>query len=505
MAQATSAASLSGGSSAGGTGLGGTGGTSTGSSSMGGLGTAGSSFGSSSPSPAAPATTGSSGASQDRSGVAGMIQADPATNSIIISAPAPLFANIRSIVDKLDVRPAQVLIESLVVELSGDNASEFGIQWQSLNGLNSSTASVIGGTNFGSTGQNIISAAESIGSLGAGLNLGVVNGTINIPGVGSVTNIGLLARALETKANANILERPNILTLDNEEGKFLVGQNVPFVTGSYANTGTVTTTTTSSTTGSVVTPFQTYEREDVGLLLRVKPQISEGGNVRLQIYIEDSSVSAGTSGTDLVLNKRSFETSVIVGDGSFVVISGMIQDQVNENQYKVPVLGDIPILGSLFRYDTREHVKTQTMVFLRPHVMRDDAASHALTLDRYDYIRGELDAAKLAPNPVLHDMPLGPLPALPGGGANGAAPAGHSADRAHIVAATVPGEEQAKQVQQQLRELGMDSHWESVASPDGKAQLRVLVDRSPHSDDETMVILRGVGMTPTLGAGAKGP
>jgi len=362
-----------------------------------------------SPSPPSPGPASSSGQGQsggggsDRSGLAGMIQADPATNALIISAPDPLYRNIHAIVDKLDVRPAQVMIETLVAEISGDSASEFGVQWQSLTGLNKNNTSGIGGTNFGGAGQNIIGGAQNLTTLGQGLNVGVVDGSINIPGVGTVTNIGVLARALETKVNANILSRPNIQTLDNEEGKFLVGQNVPFVTGSYSST----------TSTATVSPFQTFERHDVGLQLRVKPQISEGGSVRLTIYIEDSSVSPGSSGTNLVLNKRSFETSVIVQDGSFVVISGMIQDQVNENQYKVPLLADIPGLGYLFRYDTREHVKTQTMVFLRPVVVRDEAASQALTADRYGYIRNELDAAAPMHHLLLQDMSVQPLPDLP--------------------------------------------------------------------------------------------
>jgi len=370
------------------------------------LGSSNGSIGANSPTVSASSAPGgspSAGGGTDRSGLAGMIQADPATNALIVSAPDPLYRNIRNIVDQLDVRPAQVMIETLVAEITGDTAAEFGVQWQSLTGLNNNSPSVVGGTNFGSSSQNIISGAQSLASLGAGLNIGVVNGSITIPGIGSVTNIGVLARALETTTKANILSRPNIQTLDNEEGKFLVGQNVPFVTGSYSST----------TSTSTVSPFQTFERHDVGLQLRVKPQISEGGSVRLAIYIEDSSVSSGTSGTDLVLNKRSFETSVIVQDGNFVVISGMIQDQVNENQYKVPLLADIPLLGHLFRYDTREHVKTQTMVFLRPVVIRDEAASRAVTLDRYDYIRNELNAAAPAWNPVLQNMAVQPMPPLP--------------------------------------------------------------------------------------------
>ena len=482
-------------------GLGSVSGTS-GSSTTGGLGTsttAGASTATAAPSVStAPSSYGGGGGGGDRT-LAGMIQADPATNSLIISAPEPVYRNIRAIVDKLDVRPAQVLIESLVVELTGDRASEFGIQWQSLTGLNSSSTSVIGGTNFGGPSQNIISAASNLTNLGNGLNIGVIKGSITIPGVGSVTNIGLLARALETTANATILSRPNIQTLDNEEGKFLVGQNVPFVSGSYAATGAVTTTT-----GTSVTPFQTYERQDVGLQLRVKPQISEGGSVRLAIYIEDSSVSPGTSGTDLVLNKRSFETSVIVEDGNFVVISGMIQDQVNENQYKVPLLGSIPLLGALFRYDTREHIKTQTMVFLRPTVIRDEQASRSVMLDRYDYIRNELEKAAPPFNPVLPDMPTSWLPPLtskeaPAPAALGKAAAQNGGDAPLIEVAVVDTMAHARQMQRQLRDAGLDAYWESVATSSGQSiRVRVSVQTPRRTVADTLAQLRALGFSPSL-------
>ena len=482
-------------------GLGSVSGTS-GSSTTGGLGTsttAGASTATAAPSVStAPSSYGGGGGGGDRT-LAGMIQADPATNSLIISAPEPVYRNIRAIVDKLDVRPAQVLIESLVVELTGDRASEFGIQWQSLTGLNSSSTSVIGGTNFGGPSQNIISAASNLTNLGNGLNIGVIKGSITIPGVGSVTNIGLLARALETTANATILSRPNIQTLDNEEGKFLVGQNVPFVSGSYAATGAVTTTT-----GTSVTPFQTYERQDVGLQLRVKPQISEGGSVRLAIYIEDSSVSPGTSGTDLVLNKRSFETSVIVEDGNFVVISGMIQDQVNENQYKVPLLGSIPLLGALFRYDTREHIKTQTMVFLRPTVIRDEQASRSVMLDRYDYIRNELEKAAPPFNPVLPDMPTSWLPPLtskeaPAPAALGKAAAQSGGDAPLIEVAVVDTMAHARQMQRQLRDAGLDAYWESVATSSGQSiRVRVSVQTPRRTVADTLAQLRALGFSPSL-------
>jgi general secretion pathway protein D len=503
IAQSGSTASLAGGSGSGsGGGLGSLGGGGT--SGAGGFGSTGSSAaGTPVGSTPAPASSGSSssGGGNDRSGLAGMIQADPATNSLIISAPASLYRNIRAIIDKLDARPAQVLVESLVVELSGDNAQEFGIQWQSLTGLNSSGTSVIGGTNFGSSSQNIISAATSLGNLGAGLNIGVVKGSVNIPGIGTVTNMALLARALETKANANILERPNIQTLDNEEGKFLVGQNVGLVTGSYASTGT----TTTSTTGATVTPFQTYERHDVGLQLRVKPQISEGGTVRLQIYVEDSSIATGTSDTNPTLNKRMFETNVVVEDGNFIVISGMIQDQTNENQYKVPLLGDIPVIGHLFRYDSREHIKTQTMVFLRPTVIRNEGGERNLALDRYEYVRNELADNAPAHNLVLHDMnvaALGPMPEK------------DAADAQRILVAATPDADQAQQVQRQLREIGIDARRlgvETLPGADGKPALAVVASVAPADVDKTLALLRGLGYTPALlapappGAGAAPP
>jgi general secretion pathway protein D len=349
-----------------------------------------------------PSSGGGGGGGGSGGAVAGMIQADPATNSLIISAPEPLYRNIRSIIDRLDVRPAQVMIESLLVELSGDKAAEFGIQWQALSGLSSSGTNVIGGTNFTSGSTNILNLAGNLGAAAPGLNIGVIKGTITIPGTNvTITNLGLLARALETMANTNILSRPNIQTLDNEEGKFLVGQNVGLLTGAFAATGT---------TGASVNPFQTFDRRDVGLQLSIKPQISEGGAVRLAIYIEDSSVATGSAADNPTLNKRSFQTNVIVEDGSFVVISGLIQDQANETVSKVPLLGDIPWIGRLFRYDSREHIKTQTMVFLRPTIIRDESAAAEIAMNRYDYIQAQVAQTRQANLLPLPDLSVGDLP-----------------------------------------------------------------------------------------------
>ncbi|MDQ3447535.1 MAG: type II secretion system secretin GspD [Pseudomonadota bacterium] len=339
-------------------------------------------------------------------GLAGMIQADPATNSLIITAPEVLYRNIRAIVDKLDTRRAQVVIESLIVEVTADKAAEFGIQWQALSGLDGSNTSVIGGTNFGGTGTNIIQGAQNIASLGQGLNLGVVRGRVNIPGVGEVINLAFLARALATSADANILSTPTIQTLDNEEAKFLVGQNIPLITGSFAQ---------GAGSGAGVNPFQTFERRDIGLQLRVKPQISEGGVVRLAIYQELSSIQNTLTAAQggIITNKRSFESSVLVEDGNIVVLGGLIEDRTDNSKSQVPLLGDIPVVGGLFRYENRGRRKTNLLVFLRPYVVRDESTSNALALDRYDYIRGQVNSGTLPDNLIFRDLQGRQLPASP--------------------------------------------------------------------------------------------
>ncbi|HKO67819.1 MAG TPA: type II secretion system secretin GspD [Burkholderiaceae bacterium] len=341
-------------------------------------------------------------------GLAGMIQADPSTNSLIITAPEVLYRNIRAIVDKLDTRRAQVVIESLIVEVTADKAAEFGIQWQALGGVDNSGTNVIGGTNFGVGGNNIINAAQNIGSLGQGLNLGVVRGRVNIPGIGEVLNLAFLARALATSADANILSTPTIQTLDNEEAKFLVGQNIPLITGSFTSTGGA----------GAVNPFQTFERRDIGLQLRVKPQISEGGVVRLAIYQELSSIQNTLTAAQggIITNKRSFESSVLVEDGNIVVLGGLIEDRTDNSKSQVPVLGDIPVVGGLFRYENRGRRKTNLLVFLRPYVVRDEGTSSALALDRYDYIRGQVASGTLPENMIFRDLQgrqLPPTPAVP--------------------------------------------------------------------------------------------
>jgi general secretion pathway protein D len=192
--------------------------------------------------------------------------------------------------------------------------------------------------------------------------------------------LGGLARFLEESGSGNVLSTPNLLTLDNEEAKIVIGQNVPFVTGQFTNTG--------ATNGSV-NPFQTIERKDVGLTLRVRPQISENGTVKLTIFQEVSSVQASTANAanGPTTNKRTIESNVLVDDGSIVVLGGLLQDEYAGSTEKVPGLGDIPILGALFRSETRSRKKTNLMVFLRPVVIRDASASDRLSNDRYEQMR----------------------------------------------------------------------------------------------------------------------
>ncbi|MGE0311178.1 MAG: type II secretion system secretin GspD [Lautropia sp.] len=340
-----------------------------------------------------------------------IIAADPATNSLIVTAPEPVYRNIRAVIDKLDSRRAQVYIESLIVEVSADKAAELGIQWQFLSPSSSGGNQVIGGTNLPARGSggNIIDATANILSLGTGLNIGLVRSSsvIGQDGTSTVVNLGLLARALETHAGANVKATPNLLTLDNEEARIIIGQNVPFITGQY--TGVAGT--------AVANPFQTIERKDVGTTLRVRPQVSEGGVVKMQIFQEVSNVQDASLAAGLVTSRRAIESNVLVDDGQVVVLGGLIEDRVEGSESKVPILGDIPLLGRLFRYDTRSHRRTNLLVFLRPTIIKDPAGSWDVTANRYDYMRTVSSDAALArrwPLPQYESPPAEPLPARPG-------------------------------------------------------------------------------------------
>ena len=330
----------------------------------------------------APAPFTSSGTTTFAAGGA-TITADTANNALVIMAPEPVYNNLRAVIEKLDVRRAQVFVEALICEVSTDKSAEFGIQWQALSGINSTQTRVIGGTNFGArgSGNNIIDISTLPGSVGQGLAFGVTKGTIYIPGLGLITNLAFLARALETQVNANILSTPNLLTLDNEEARILVGQNIPILTGQYATTGSTST----------VTPFQTFERRDIGLILRIRPQITEGGTIRLVVYQEVSRIdnTISTNGAGPVISKRVLESSVVIDDSQIVVLGGLIDDQLMDGSDSVPLLGQIPLAGALFRYDARHRVKTNLLVFLKPTVVRTAADGRTITSERYDFLQGE--------------------------------------------------------------------------------------------------------------------
>jgi general secretion pathway protein D len=363
----------------------------------------------------------------------GIIQADAASNTLIITASEPVYNNLRAVIERLDVRRPQVFVEALIVEVTADKASELGIQWQTLSGVNSSGSNVIGGTNFGSN-NNIIGASTNIMGVGNGLNVGVVSGTTTLPGIGTVLNLGVLAHALANDTNANILSAPNLMTLDNEEAKIVVGQNVPFITGSYAQTGAVAT----------ATPFQTIDRKDVGLTLKIKPQIMQGGSVKLLVSQEVSSVVASTSSavSGPTTNKRSIDTTVIVDENQIVVLGGLIQDSVNQTASKIPVLGDIPFLGALFRYETREQVKTNLMVFIRPYIMYQSDSYKKVTAENYDKASNAREALRMPDSMVMQnddkDKALPPLSPEDRGPAASAPVATPRLDAASAPAATAP-------------------------------------------------------------------
>jgi general secretion pathway protein D len=260
----------------------------------------------------------------------------------------------------------------------------------------------VGGTNLLTLGAN-----AAAGNYGASTGLNIAVGERR----NGVLALGALARFLQTNGDANVLSTPNLLTLDNEEAKIVIGQNVPFVTGQY---------TANNSSSGAVNPFQTIERKDVGLTLRVKPQISENGTVKLQIFQEVSSIDSKSSSTaGLITNKRSIESSVLVEDGSIVVLGGLLQDDTSNSQEKVPGLGDIPIFGNLFKAETRSRKKTNLMVFLRPVVVRDGAATEALSLGRYEQMR--MNQQTFQPN-ATGALPLSGSAVLPPIGAGGSAP-----------------------------------------------------------------------------------
>jgi len=340
----------------------------------------------------------------------GFVQADPSTNSLIITAAEPLYRQVRAVIEQLDSRRAQVYVESLIVKIDNTKAAQFGVQWQNLFGHKGDSTITGAGTNFGSGLANIINgtvavangrsgvgSALSSGAAPTGLNIGILRK------VGDFYTLGAVANFFESQSGANVLSTPNLVALDNEEARIVIGQNVPFVTGSYANSGTAT--------GGTVNPFTTVDRKDVGLTLKIKSQIGEGGTVRMVVYQENSSVVPGSNGTTgPTLDKSAIETSVVVDDGDIIVLGGLLKDEYTDGDDGVPGLSKIPLLGNLFSSKNRKRVKTNLMVFLRPVVMRNAEGANQLTLDRYESIRGVQQGSQPQKSLLLPDTGAPVLP-----------------------------------------------------------------------------------------------
>ncbi|HRA37548.1 MAG TPA: type II secretion system secretin GspD [Pseudomonadota bacterium] len=341
------------------------------------------------------------------------IQAHAETNALVVTADPAVFRALASIVRQLDVRRAQILIEGVIVEVGDEFATEIGVQWQSTNleadaDGNITNSGFLGGTNFpGLIQPGIVGLAANPGAVGGGLNIGYVGGTITLPGSDTpILQIGALVTALKQDGGTNILSQPSIVTLDHQEAQIKVGQQVPFVTGQYTNTG--------GGSSQPENPFQTINREDVGLTLKVTPHVNEGDSVRLDISQQISSLAPNPAGAvDLVTNNREIDTSVMVSDGAMLVLGGLISDEVRETIRKVPALGDIPVLGNLFRYRREDHSKRNLMVFLKPSILRDEALESAISSDKYNFIRARQLEKRTKPGYVLPDNSQPLLPEIP--------------------------------------------------------------------------------------------
>ncbi len=304
------------------------------------------------------------------------IQSDEATNALIITAGPDVVRRMKSIIRQLDIRRAQVLVESIIAEISNNKSKEYSSQF-AVAGKEGGGTAPIGVGSFGGGIGGLIGAALNPASAAGAISDGITIGV----GSNRGTRFAVLLKALNANAATNILSTPSIVTLDNQEAEIVVGQNVPFVTGSFTNTG--------SASGST-NPFQTIQRKDVGITLKVTPQINDGDTIKLDIDQEISSVAASAGGAaDLVTNKRTLKTSVLVEDGEILVLGGLIDDTSRDTVQKVPLLGDIPLLGALFRSHKTSKDKQNLMVFMRPSILRDKNAAMLKTNEKYNYLRAQ--------------------------------------------------------------------------------------------------------------------
>jgi len=313
------------------------------------------------------------------------VVADPATNALLITADSGDRPGLGNLIDKLDIRRLQVLVEALIIEITASGAQQFGMEFRGLGNPNSVGRQAIGGTTFTNQGGvNINTVAANPLAPGNGIAVGVVQGTIAVGG-NTFYNLGGLRRALETKTDTNVLSTPNILTMDNEEAEIIVGQNVPFLTGTSANNATTTNL------------FNTVQRQDVGLTLRVTPQISEGDTIRLKIFQEISSVAptqANVNASDIITNKRSIKTTVLAADGNIIVLGGLMRDDNTKGVQRVPCIGSIPLISEPFKFTENSRTKTNLMVFLKPHIIRSKRDLQGITEEKYRDVQDVYDSQK---------------------------------------------------------------------------------------------------------------
>ena len=344
-----------------------------------------------------------------RNGGESTIEADAGTNSLIITADTDEMAALESVIARLDIRRAQVLIEAIIVEMEMTEGQELGLQWLFANdsglyggNISNSTAqqrrnAELAGALLPDNGSEVIDTRSVAGALastpGATLGWGVVDESLTMT---------VILNALETQGNANILSTPSLLTLDNEEAFITVGQEVPFVTGSYTNTGSA---------NGASNPFQTIERQSVGITLKVTPQINEGDSVVLDIVQEVSSISAQIlAASDVITNERKIETKVLANDSDILVLGGLVKDDVQDSTQGIPLLSDIPLLGRLFRNDVVSVTKSNLLVFIRPTIIRDDQDLAGATAEKYRFIRDKQLQRRERGLMFLDD---GSLPVLP--------------------------------------------------------------------------------------------
>lgn len=307
------------------------------------------------------------------------IQADESTNALVITASLEVYRSLLAVVHQLDVRRAQVLVEGIIAEISLNKAAQLGVQW----GVDASPGGhgPVGLTNFGNASGNSLAAiagavlSKTLSAVPEGLTLGI--GRFNSNNL----NFAVLMRALQGDGATNVLSTPTLLTMDNQEAEIVVGQNVPFITGSFSSVGGSTTPTN---------PFTTIQRQNVGITLKVKPQINEGNTIKLDVEQNVDSLAAGVQGaSDLITNTRSIKTTVLVDDGEVVVLGGLITDDLKESMQKIPGLGDLPLLGGLFRYKSTTKDKTELMVFLHPVIMRNEGLLAQVSGGKYNFMRAK--------------------------------------------------------------------------------------------------------------------